>query len=447
MSDTRSGGTEDTAMKSGASPRRKNPSLKVFFRSGAALFFLALIAVNAVTLFNLYKALRLTDQVVEHSIVEMHQAMLLQLSLAQAVMPPNDYLIHGNPKARGEFRARSAEVERNFDALVPITVMTAAQHQTLTAARRDWGHAREMGEAMLKITSPVGNQAAAAKMEEFDRLVSSIIAQLDAIHHVAHSETEESHAILHDLKLQTTTVVLAFLAIGLAIAVGGIVVLNRLLFPPLQDLSRGMRQFSEGQHAHRITRNMPVELRELAEGFNAMAENLEGQHAELVKASSHDALTGCLNHRQFVMDFDREFSRANRYKDNLSLLMVDLDHFKSVNDSYGHPAGDVVLQRVAEAMDSQLRASDTLYRYGGEEFVILLPETDRRGALTVAESIRHKVASTAIVVDGQQTVTMTVSIGVACFPQDTENQEGLLKKADQSVYAAKNNGRNRVCCL
>jgi len=97
------------AMNSGASPRRKNRSLKVFFRSGAALFFLALIAVNAVTLFNLYKALRLTDQVVENSIVEMHHAMLLQMSLAQAVMPPNDYLIHGNPKAREEFRAHISE--------------------------------------------------------------------------------------------------------------------------------------------------------------------------------------------------------------------------------------------------------------------------------------------------------------------------------------------------
>jgi diguanylate cyclase (GGDEF)-like protein len=264
---------------------------------------------------------------------------------------------------------------------------------------------------------------------------------------VAFATTETSHATLHDLKLETTTVVLTFLAIGLAIAVGGIIVLNRLLFPPLQDLSQGMRLFSEGQHAHRITRNMPVELRELAEGFNAMAENLQAQHAELVTASTHDSLTGCLNHRQFIMDFDREFSRVNRYKDNLSLLMVDLDHFKSVNDSYGHPAGDVVLQNVAEAMGTQLRASDTLYRYGGEEFVVLLPETDRRGALTVAESIRCKVADTAIVMDGQQTVTITVSIGMACFPQDTQDRDDLLKKADQAVYSAKNNGRNRVCCL
>lgn len=434
-------------MNSGVSPHRKKPSLKTFFRSGAVLFFLTLVVVNIVTLFNLYKALRLTDQVVEHSIVEMHYAMLLQMSLAQAVMPPHDYLIHGNPRARGEFRARIAEVERNFDTLAPMPGITAAQLQALAAARRDWERARGMGEAILNTSSPVGNKAAAAQMEEFDQLINGIITRLDAVHDVAFAATEESHAILHDLKLKTTTVVLAFLAIGLAIAIGGIILLNRLLFPPLQDLSRGMRLFSDGQHAHRITRNMPVELRELAEGFNVMAENLEAQHAELVRASSHDALTGCLNHRQFIMDFDREFSRVNRYKDNLSLLMVDLDHFKSVNDSYGHPAGDVVLQKVAEAMGTQLRASDTLYRYGGEEFVVLLPETDRRGALTVAESIRHKVADTAIVMDGQQTVTITVSIGVACFPQDTQDRDDLLKKADQAVYVAKNNGRNRVCHL
>ncbi|BAV33445.1 diguanylate cyclase [Sulfuricaulis limicola] len=447
MSDTRSGGTEDTATNPGASLRHKNRSLRVFFRSGAALFFLALITANAVMLFNLYKALRLTDEVVEHSIVEMHHAMRLQMSLAQAAMPPNDYLIHGDPKARDEFQAHATEVGRNFETLAPMTAMTDTQHQVLTAARRDWEHARVIGEAILKTASPVGNMKSAAKMEEFDKLIENIITRLNAIHHVAHTETEESHKILHDLKLEATTVVLVFLAAGLAIAVAGFVLLNRQLFPPLQDLSRGMRLFSEGRHGHRIGGNMPVELRELAEGFNAMAANLQAQHAELVKTSTHDALTGCLNHRQFTLDFDREFLRVSRYQGNLSLLMVDLDNFKSVNDTYGHPAGDRVLQKVAEAMNSQLRASDTLYRYGGEEFVILLPETDRHGALTVAESIRHKVATTAIIVDDNETVTITVSIGVACFPQDTKEQEDLLKKADQAVYAAKNNGRNRVCHL
>lgn len=167
--------TEDMGMNSGASPRRKNRSLTVFFRSGAVLFFLALVVVNIVTLFNLYKALRLTDQVVEHSIVEMHYATLLQMSLAQAVMPPHDYLIHGNPRARGEFRARIAEVEQNFDTLAPMPGMTPAQLQALTAARRDWESAREMGQAILKIAIPVGNKAAAVQMEEFDRLVNSII--------------------------------------------------------------------------------------------------------------------------------------------------------------------------------------------------------------------------------------------------------------------------------
>ena len=429
------------------SSRRKNRSLKVFFRFWAALFFLALTAVNAVTLLNLYKALRLTDQVVERSIVEMHYAMLLQMSLAKAAMPPNDYLIHGKSSTREEFRARVAEVEQNFATLSAMTAMTPTQHQVLDAARREWGRTREMGEAILKIARPIGNPAAADKMEEFDQMINSVIARLDAIHRVAHAETGESHDELRGLKSEAILFVAAFLAAGLGIAIIGFIVLNRLLFPPLRDLSQGMRLFSEGQIGHRIAGNMPVELRELADGFNTMAEKLQAQHVELVKTASHDALTGCFNHRLFITDFAREFPRAQRYQKTLSLLMTDLDHFKAINDTYGHPVGDRVLQKVAEAMSAQLRASDSLYRYGGEEFVILLPETDTQGALVAAESIRRKVADISVRLDGNQTITVTISVGVACFPQDTDNQDELLKKADVAVYAAKNGGRNRVCHL
>ena len=426
---------------------RKFRSLKVFFRFWASLFFLALIAANVITLLNLYKALHLADQVVEHSIVEMHYAMLLQMSLAQAAMPPNDYLIHGKPKPRGDFRVRVAEVEQNFDTLSAMTAMTPTQHQALATARHDWERAKEMGEAILKMTSPIGNPAAAEMMEKYDHLIGSIIAQLDAIHHVSYAGISESHDELHSLKSDVTLIVVAFLAVGLGIAIAGFLVLNRLLFPPLKNLSQGMRLFSEGQLGHRIAGNMPVELREMADGFNAMAEKLQTQHVELVKTASHDALTGCFNHRLFITDFAREFSRAQRYQKTLSLMMIDLDHFKVVNDTHGHPAGDKVLQKVAEAMGAQLRASDSLYRYGGEEFVILLPETDIRGALVAAESIRRKVADITVRLDGNQTITVTISVGVACFPQDTDNRDELLKKADQAVYAAKNSGRNRVCHL
>lgn len=447
MSDTPSANADIIAMNPEISSRRKNRSLKVFFRFWAALFFLALIAVNAVTLLNLYKALRLSDHVVERSLVEMHHTMLLQMSLAQAAMPPNDYLIHGKPREREEFRARAVKVDRNFDTLSNLMTMAHAQHAAFEAARRDWKRAKEMGEAILTIARPIGNPASAEKMEEFDQLIDSIIARLDAVHDVAHAEISEAHDELHGLKSEAILFVAVFLAAGLGIAIIGFIVLNRLLFPPLRDLSQGMRLFSEGQLGHRIAGNMPVELRELADGFNAMTEKLQAQHAELVKSSSHDALTGCFNHRQFIMDFFREFSRARRYQKTLSLLMTDLDHFKAINDTYGHPAGDIVLQKVAEAMGAQLRASDALYRYGGEEFVILLPETDMQGALAAAESMRRKVANTSIRLDGNQTIAVTISIGVACFPQDTDNQDELLKKADQAVYAAKNGGRNRVCHL
>lgn len=159
--------------------------------------------------------------------------------------------------------------------------------------------------------------------------------------------------------------------------------------------------------------------------------------------SETDELTGLYNMRGFVVIANRLFAQAQRYERAASFLMVDSDSLKQVNDRYGHEAGNRLLRHVVKAMQGHLRATDIPARYGGDEFVIMLPDTPARGALEVAERIRQAVESAPFTTEVGR-VPCTVSIGVASYPQDGRGIESLLARADRALYEAKAAGRNRV---
>jgi diguanylate cyclase (GGDEF)-like protein len=156
-----------------------------------------------------------------------------------------------------------------------------------------------------------------------------------------------------------------------------------------------------------------------------------------------DELTTALNRRGFAIVADQQFGQAVRYNRPLSLLVIDCDNLKRVNDEQGHKAGDNLLIALVKCINGQLRHSDILSRQGGDEFVVLLPETPAKGALDVAEKIRHSVGSTSLMLGGKM-VNTSVSIGVATYPTDGDNLDLLLAHADRNMYEAKMAGRNRV---
>lgn len=156
-----------------------------------------------------------------------------------------------------------------------------------------------------------------------------------------------------------------------------------------------------------------------------------------------DSLTEVATRRYFLERLSEEIRRSMRHKSNLSLLMLDIDHFKETNDKFGHLVGDVVLREVAVILKSNLREIDVIGRYGGEEFSILLTGIDREGAFQVAERIRENIES-AIFKAYDELVTSTVSIGISVFPEDGVDMEALIESADKALYKAKESGRNRV---
>ena len=177
-----------------------------------------------------------------------------------------------------------------------------------------------------------------------------------------------------------------------------------------------------------------------------LIEKLQANNKILRELAVIDGLTHLYNHRFFQESLAKHLSLSKRNKRTLSLLFIDVDHFKHYNDTHGHPEGDNVLKALAELMSKRLRTSDLIARYGGEEFVILLPETNKAGALVVAENLRKSVESHTFKDEESQPLgKVTISIGVAVFPETATEESDLIRKADQALYKAKNEGRNHVC--
>ncbi|MBK7450755.1 MAG: sensor domain-containing diguanylate cyclase [Anaerolineales bacterium] len=165
--------------------------------------------------------------------------------------------------------------------------------------------------------------------------------------------------------------------------------------------------------------------------------------AELERLATIDSLTGVFNRRQLASLATVELERAHRYGHPTSVVMLDIDFFKKINDTYGHVTGDSVLAGLAQLLTEIARTSDLVARFGGEEFVLILPETNLIDAQDVAERIHKKVADTPFIVDGHA-IRITVSLGVTSSERSGQDFESLLKDADRLLYQAKQSGRNRV---
>lgn len=165
---------------------------------------------------------------------------------------------------------------------------------------------------------------------------------------------------------------------------------------------------------------------------------------KLQEQANTDSLTGCHNRRCFLEEFGQEFLRTRRYGGDLSVLMLDLDHFKAINDQYGHQAGDRVLKSFVQVCRTHMREVDVMGRLGGEEFAILLPETDIEQAFEIAERLYKAVAEQEIVLESSDPIHVTTSIGIASVAESDPNIEAIINRADVALYKAKEAGRNRV---
>lgn len=218
-----------------------------------------------------------------------------------------------------------------------------------------------------------------------------------------------------------------------------------LVLRKIKILINTVRQLREGNSSARTGLDYGKdELSHVARAVDEMATELERVLALLKEQTMHDPLTGLFNRRYLSEHLNAEILKTRRKPAPIGVIMADLDHFKHINDSCGHAAGDAVLIAVAKALLESARDYDIVCRYGGEEFAIILPGADLGSTLMRAEMIRTAVENLSIRFDGCTIAPVTLSLGVAIFPEHGDNEHTLLQQADEALYCAKRTGRNRV---
>jgi len=299
---------------------------------------------------------------------------------------------------------------------------------------------RERARAPFEYTS-FGNRDVIGTLEYVPQVNWAVIAEISA--EAAYLQVRR----FRDVAL----LVIAFLLVAVTAAAYR---LGRFIARPLDRLTKAAGEVAAGD----LTVDLPAapgggEVGYLTDVFNHMVyrlrdgraeldrinETLRKKNEELELLSTTDSLTGLSNHRSLMKRLDDEVARFKKEKRGFSVLVGDVDHFKQYNDAFGHPAGDEVLQTIAEIMRESTRKVDCCARYGGEEFVIVLPDTAAADALDTAEHIRARVAAKKF--NGRK---MTLSIGVATFPEDADDAEAIIAVADEALYQAKREGRDRT---
>jgi diguanylate cyclase (GGDEF)-like protein len=299
----------------------------------------------------------------------------------------------------------------------------------------------EQSEGSLSFTAADGTK----RVVDFVRIAgteSRLIVSID--------ESKVSAAINREIRT-------AYLQLGfvcLFVLLGALIAAEKLIISPIEMMAAMAKRFGQGDWSVRATPSrLPSEFVPLARAFNAMAAQLTERERELVATNdrltviaSIDMLSGLANRRGFQSRLDFEWMKAQQYDSELSLLMIDVDHFKLFNDTYGHPEGDACLSRLGETLAGiAAETSGFAGRYGGEEFCLLLPNTDAGRASEIGEMVRAAIESLAMPHCTSSHQIVTVSVGVAgTKPNDTQRSGDLIEAADAALYAAKHRGRNAV---
>lgn len=364
--------------------------------------------------------------------------------LAEATVLLDRFYASGSLADGAAFEAHARRVDQGFAPLLDERMGPPAAQRRLRTAWDSWSFVRDtITSSDFALPDDPGSRR--ASLATLSTTLVSVRRDLAEVTDAATADVvraaEDAEGTAGRMRFLVTG------GLGVA-AVLGVALVTWLL----TDLRRGARtlvaaaeRLREGHLDERIPGDVPRDLAPVARAFNEMADRLEHQRSELRGMAANDGLTGALNRRGFEDELHAELERSHRYGHTLALLLLDIDHFKQVNDTHGHQVGDRVLWTVAAGVCSTVRGVDRVGRWGGEEFAVLLPETATAAAQQVAERVRGLVAGAAVDTEGGR-VAVTVSIGVAVADPGAEapSTSELVARADRALYQAKESGRDRV---
>jgi len=421
-------------------------SLRQRFTFTTLMMLVPLIILVAIQYSVFNRTITHLNNVIEHSSLELTNIKQLQHMTHMAVMVPHDYLMYGEVIERDSYAAVSGKVTTTINTMLKVMAGHPDEIELLEQVDQLWQQVDQISLTILATTNPVGNMALAVQMESLDATSHQLVQTLEQMFSIVTLEIAEESEDADYLRS-----IMIFLIIGgTSLSALLILWLNRslakVIVKPLCCLKDAANRVGDGNYNTCLSWQRQDEIGELSQSFDAMTGFLKSAHEKLELLACQDGLTGTLNRREFDRLLRIEFSRAQRYGHKLSLIMIDLDHFKEINDKYGHIAGDRVLRVFARQLEKAIRDIDQFARYGGEEFVLVLPEVGSDGAYILAERIRTLIAGTNFGEPFGEPVNATISCGISSYPKNSTSEKEMIDNADKALYQAKNEGRNRVVC-
>ncbi len=335
----------------------------------------------------------------------------------------------------------------HHDIFQPLKIVTSAQSPTLQSFSR-------IEHSLLEIPRPVAGdlaEVAAGQMDEIARqrarinpAIDRLVSELDQLH----GSLQVESTALNQRVLATAERMDAWALSGglsaLLLGALGIWIIHRALIESMSRVSAGVRRFARGDQDHRIEVRMPQDVAEVAETLNTMRETIFSQQRELESISVIDGLTGLNNRRYLDQVLKQELLRAQRFAEQFCLILLEIDHFKGVNDIYGHQQGDVVLKLVGGHLKATVRQVDVVCRYGGAKFAVLMPHCGPDQCRDAAGRLRRMVTELPIPLADGTAIAVTGSFGGAAYPDHAATGEGLIRRADNALYEASRQGRSRA---
>lgn len=402
--------------------------------------FIPLVLVTLGSGVFMHRSVDTLNRAVEQSLYKLQTTSRLQGQIRRTYALVKDYTGTPTYTLRDQFMSESQSVEDVFAEILRKPFLGPEEYTRLSKTRHDWQDCVVL--ANLVFTS----RAPKAVSYQLDQCVNQVLFALDQVDSSYYDEINAQRSRIGEAESRFLLIIVTAIGIGMVSAVIGALWLSRSVLLPLREFEKGMTHFANDNLSYRLEMDHSNEIGRLAREFNAMAEHLMEHHHKLEELSVRDGLTGLYNRRELEKRLQEETQRARRYSHPYSVLMLDIDHFKDINDRYGHQTGDDVLITVADLVRLTVRPVDVVARYGGEELAVILPETDGGGARLVAERIRGTIEESLTTTSQGETIQVTVSIGLATFPRDSATGAGLVHAADQALYAAKMDGRNIVRC-
>jgi two-component system, cell cycle response regulator len=410
---------------------------------GVMLLPLVMLGISAIASFE--STISAFEQTENETLEQLFPLSTLESMIQQASESVNLYLTQHDPVQRDRFGQLGQEVNQRFTAILSTSSDLPEKRVLIQSSQTAWQQVQANGKAIFANPKPVNNPQVEAQRKRVNIYTNQSMENLAQSYKLlTHLQIADNLAQAQRVKQNIRFMIVTIFSLGLAVAGLAGFVLTRSILVPLRRLEGGVERLGEGDLAHRIHLDTTDEFGQLATAFNQMAQKLEQTQTALRELAIKDGLTGVYNRREFNRRLAAELERSQRYQHSFALVMMDIDFFKNLNDTYGHQAGDEALRIVAALLQQEVRPTDQVARYGGEEFVIILPETSGDDAAALADRLRQAIAATAVPVAPDQSTHITASIGLAAFPSDAQTDDKLTAAADKALYIAKRSGRNQV---